>query len=143
MKNVLLIAIFAITTFFVSAQSRQDQTLVLQLCVDLPELTPFYPVDGQNNPLQLNVVEYHPVIFPVDLPVTHAGKSLQFLSPSEVATSNSLAWFHFKKFEILGNSASVNFDFHYYTGKEQKTLLLKLVFMREGSGWKRSEISIN
>ena len=65
------------------AQSLDDQSKVLQKCIDQMEMQPYYPLDATGNPDQLYMMQYA-VAFPVGINVSKSGKAVLFMSREEI-----------------------------------------------------------
>ena len=120
-------------------QSKEDQTQILQKCIDIPELLQYYPHDNQENLKQLYVNYWHPLLFPIDLLITKDSNPIQFRLMSDPSTKNGDAYFLFKKFEISQGSSIVSFEYYYGNSIPQKILKVNLDFIKVGDKW---EISV-
>jgi hypothetical protein len=142
MRSTFLIILATLITLCTLGQSRQDQTQILQKCIDLPEIQQYYPVDANKTQLQLFVLQHHPIFYPLDLPVEKFGFPLRFVSPVELSQINPDAFFLFKKFFINPDSASVSMNYSYRNNGTSKMMEIGLAFKKEGPIWSIKEKTI-
>lgn len=141
-----LVRIFTVTVLLLCiqeigmAQSLDDQAKVLQKCVDLQELQQHYPknLDNSFKPL---VVMQHGISFPTDIPVTHNNNPLLFKSKAEI--SGETAYFLFWKFDVMQNSASIDFTYNYDSlTAAPKAKKVTLLFEKTGIVWNITSTTI-
>jgi hypothetical protein len=140
MKKITLIILLVLASTFTFAQSRQDQTQILQKCIELSQLQQYYPLeaDGSQKPLIINY--WHPVLFPTDLTVMNSGKNVEFRLMSMESGKNAEAYFLFYKFEVFESSSSVKFDFSYNKANHLKVLEVMLDLSKTGDNWEITNI---
>ena len=114
---------------------EQDQRLVLQKCLDLEVLQPYYPKAKSGEYQQLYVLQ-HGVSFPADMAVSAGGKALAFIGKSQLASGNIEAYFLFYEFAIAGDTARVDFVYNYdQTSTLKKMLVVSLDLQKTGNSW--------
>ena len=142
MRNLVLTAALALITTCIFGQSRQEQTQILQKCVDLPELQQYYPVDADGNPNTLIIHYCHPYALPTDLTVTHGGRNAEFRLMSVENDKNADAYFFFQKFEFLENTWHVSFKYCYGNPGHPKEIQVLLKLKLAGNAWEVTDIKI-
>lgn len=114
---------------------EQDQRLVLQKCLDLEVLQPYYPKARSGEYQQLYVLQ-HGVSFPSDMAVWVGGKALTFIGKSDLASGKIEAYFLFYEFAIAGETARVDFVYNYdQTSTLKKMLVVSLDLQKTGNSW--------
>ena len=141
MKKVILLFFVAFLYISSFGQNRDDQTAILQQCIDHSEIQKCYPTDDEGKPKQLTIYYWHPLLFPLDLGVTKGGKSIQYLVMSEKSEINETSVF-FKKFMVTNDTATANFEFSYKKDNRTKTMQLNLDFIKTEGVWKITDSSI-
>lgn len=143
MKQFLILILILITTRTSMAQSRQDQTQILQKCIGLPELQKYFPLEADGNLKPLVINYWHPVLFPTDLTLSQNGKNILFRLMSMESVKNGEAYFLFNKFEILQGSSVVKFEYRYDNLIQPKVLQVALGFIKSGEAWEMSTIKVS
>jgi hypothetical protein len=116
-------------------KDAKDQALVLQHCLDLAGLQPYYPKNTDGTYMQLRVLQ-HGVSFPTDLTVSKAGMPVAFMDKDQIAGDAVDAYFLFFEFDITGKSASVSFVYHYdQTTSLKKMQVVSLELQKAGNTW--------
>lgn len=147
MKNLLKsITIFSLFILpgFAMAQSMKDSTAVLQKCIDLPELTQYYPLDDAGNPVQIYVMTY-PVSFPNDMDVSKFGESLVFNSRTDINEKKVEAYFAFRHFKVSQETALINLNYFYnynFTTKQFKMLSVNVELQKVDNEWSVSNTNL-
>lgn len=113
-----------------AAQTSSDEALVLQKSIDLMALQQYYP-KNQDNTFKPLVVLQHGVSFPTSILVAHHSNSLVFKTKADI--SNETAYFLFWEFQIIGNTARVEFSYNYNMGTDTATTQ-KVILALEKSG---------
>ncbi len=142
MRKIYLLVLSLMVSICLFGQSRNDQKLILQKCIDLPEMKPYYQLDADGKIKQLTICYWHPSLFPVDLGLTKDGKNVEFVVMSEKAGKAGDAFFLFKTFEVADNSAIVCFEYSYGTESCSKKIQASLDFDKEGDEWKVTRLSV-
>jgi len=153
-KQAVLISIL-FSSLFISLQSfavsqdlkiekvyfSNDSTEVLKKCIELPQLQQYYPkqTNGTSNALK---VMQHGVSFALSTNISHNGKSVLFLSKSQINENNEEAYFYFNEFVITGDKARVDFAFNYNFSNESKMQKVSLELQKISSGWVISQTKI-
>lgn len=134
---MVLIASFLIMGLFIQAQDlTQDQSQILQKCVDYPELQQYYYIDN-NKPEQLYVfVENDPMVFSNMVEVEKFGNSFAYLTPAELSEFNPNGYLLFKTLNIVGNTADVTFEYNHKFNGKYETVLFSLNLVKENENWK-------
>jgi hypothetical protein len=146
MKKLLIIFFFMVIVLTpkLVAQSQDDQALVLQKCIDLPELQQYYPLNEEGSLKPLYIVQY-PVSFPSDLAIEKEGTIVKFMTSSDITINKVAAYFMFRSFNIHQNSANINCNYFYnynYTSKQFKMLSVIIEMKKVGLQWNISTINI-
>lgn len=136
MKTIALIIIITLSGICSFGQSRQDQTQILQKCIDLPNLQTYLPTDGNGIMKQIFINYWHPNLFSPDLVVTKGGKNVKFEIMSAQPSNESDAFLLFKKFDISGDKAILNFEFHYQISNDAKVVTFSFSLQKENNDWK-------
>ncbi len=126
------------------AQSLDDQSKVLQKCVDLTELQPYFPLDNTGNPGQVYVMQYA-VSFPVGMNVSKAGKPVLFSTRDEILQNKIASYFIFRSFDISGNVAKTSFSYFYsfdYATNQFKMVIVTLELNKVNLDWSVTNIKI-
>jgi hypothetical protein len=110
-KGILYIGFFLLFSTQLSAQSKSDQALILQKCIDLPELQQCYPLAEDGSISQLYVMQ-HGISFPVDIEVTKSGKPLAFVGKSDINEQHIECYFLFWIFEINNDKARIEYTYN-------------------------------
>jgi len=132
-KLFLLVGLFLVYSVRLVAQSQSDQALILQKCIDLPELQQSYPLDADGTITQIYVMQ-HGVSFPVDIKVTKSGKPLAFVSKSDINDQHIESYFLFWTFDIVNDQAHVQFTYN-SSKNEKKSTIVELNLQKENNIW--------
>jgi hypothetical protein len=143
MRNLVLTAALALITTCIFGQSRQEQTQILQKCLDLQELQQYYPVDADGNPNTLIIHYCHPFTLPTDLTVTHGGRNAEFRLMSVENDKNADAYFFFQKFEILESTCHVSLKYCYGNSGNPKEIQVLLDLKKTGDAWAITNYTVN
>lgn len=136
---ILLVAFGFITR--IEAQTPGDVPMILQKCIDLPDLQQFFPTNNDVRLKQLFVLQ-HGVSFPANTNVLKSGIKVRFVDKNQLAAENIKSYFLFWKFEIIQNSASVDFIYNFQDSDNlPKTFHVVMELQRTGSGWTVSKIN--
>jgi len=141
-KLFLLLGLFLIFSNQLVAQSRNDQALILQKCFDLSELQSYLIKDSDGTIQQLCVKYLHPVLFPLNLGITKGGKDIIYKELSTYEVKEGDPFVFFKKFQITGEVAKVDFEYHFVTNNSSNLLKVHLDFMKIGNDWEISNKSL-
>ena len=111
-----------------------DSALVLQKCLDMPELQQYYTKSSDGTFSQVHVMQY-PIVFSPDIAVTKFQLPI-LLEPREVIyASKADGFFIFKSFQITGNTATVVFDYNYNYTTAPAALQVTLSLQKTGTDW--------
>lgn len=135
MRKVLLLLLFisVAASGHLQGQSPDDMAKVLQECIDLKELTPYYPLNADGNYKQL-VVMQHGVSFPSGIDVLFAEQPLLLRSKQEVMNGNN-PYFLFWDFSISANNADVAFSYHLNPAAPDEVVGVDLNLEKSGTEW--------
>ncbi len=114
-KSIKLITVVLFLVFIQEigmAQTSNDQSQVLQKCLDLTEIQQYYPQNVDNSYKQLLILNF-PVSLPVNLNVSKFGQSVLFQTRAEILADNPDAFIAFSTFSITETTASVVFEISY------------------------------
>ena len=109
--------------------AQNDQVQVLQKCIDLPVLQPYYPVAADGNYQPVYIMQY-PYVFPDGLEVFKFGKTVQIVDRTVIIKHHGKAYFLFHTFSFTTNTAQVIFDF-YSNYPTNKTILQGSVLLNK------------
>jgi hypothetical protein len=114
---------------------NQEQAQILQLCLDLPALQPYYPKATDGTYQQVYILQ-HGISFPSDTEVYKAGKPAVFIEKARLADGKIDAYFLFHEFVITGNGATVEFVFNYdQTSSRKRLQVVSLDLQKTGNTW--------
>jgi hypothetical protein len=138
-KQFTLIFLLTIASICTFGQNQQDQTQILQKCIDLPLLQQYFPKDSDGN-YKAVVILQHGVSFPLNTTISKFGKSIQFMDKSQLSNLGINSFFLFWEFKIELNSAKVNFAYNYITTNNQPMIKkVSLVLQKANNLWIVSE----
>ena len=143
MKRYLLILTILLVAVCSRGQNQNDMTALLQKCIDLPELQPYFPLDANGKPDEVYINFWAPTIFSTDLVVTSHGEKLKFLPMSQASPSFQNAFFLFKNCECTPTFAIVSFEYTYNYKIQPKTIEVKLTLQKINDLWEVSDTQIN
>jgi hypothetical protein len=124
------------------AANNEDLAAVLQKCLDLEALQPYYPKGPDATYQALHILQ-HGVSFPTGLPVLKAGKPLVFIDKAQLAATNPDAYFLFYEFLITDKAAKVDFVFNYdQTGSQPKMQVVSLELEKKDQAWHLVQVKI-
>lgn len=89
------------------AQSNLDKRLVIQKCIDLEELQPYFHEDVEGRK-PLIISDYG--IVPNTLKLSKFDEAVVFMTQSDMFTYGKIAHLHFTKFTISAEKAEVIFN---------------------------------
>ena len=92
------------------AQSNSDQSAVLQLCLDLPELQNYYPTNTDASKQQVRILQF-PYVFPSDLTINEFNLPVLLITRDDIGSLDG--YMNFTLFDINGNNATANFNLTY------------------------------
>jgi len=133
MKKITLIILLAIANICSFGQSRQDKAQILQLCIDIPELQQYYPLDAEGNPMQIAVLQ-HGVSFDMAIEVSKFGRPLQFLDKNEISVLGLSSYFLFWTFKIEENMAHIDYVYNYMDADNQPKIHNVILDMQKLNG---------
>jgi len=143
MKNFTLIIALVLASGYIYGQNREDQTQILQKCIQLQELQKLYPLDRDGSQKPLIIKYWHPLLFPTDLTIVYGDTNVEFVVMSEENINNIEAYFLFKKFELHEDSCKVAFEFYYNINSLPKVVEVVIDLVKMGNDWKESGIQVN
>jgi hypothetical protein len=148
MRTLLRLFTFTVLLFCIQeigmAQSLDDQAKVLQKCLDLTELQPYFPLDNVENPDQVYVMQYA-VSFPIGLNVSKAGKPVLFVSREEIIQNKIKSYFIFRSFDVTANLAKTSFSYFYsydYTTNQFKMVMVNIELNKINQDWSATNIKL-
>lgn len=116
-------------------QDAGDQAQVLQICLNLAALQPYYPKNKKGE-IDRQYVLQHGISFPADMAVAVAGKTPAFLDKAALAKEEPPAYFLFYEFALTGNTARVEFVYNYDQASALKKMLVAaLELQKTGGTW--------
>ncbi|MGV3503002.1 MAG: hypothetical protein ACO1O1_04800 [Adhaeribacter sp.] len=116
-------------------KEADEQAQVLQACLNLPALQPYYPTNKKGEPEKLYVLQ-HGVSFSPDMEVKVAGKSLVFVDKAGLAKEEPPVYLLFYEFALSGNTARVEFVLNYdQTSSLKKMLVVSLDLQKTSGTW--------
>lgn len=147
---LLIVVLFATISYSSNAQNGNgdgkspatDQSMVLQKCIDLPELQQYYPMDADGNFKPIYIMQ-HSINFPDNLNLDGFSKKIVFMTKDQIYKNNVDAFFQFEKFDILQNSANITFTYFY--DLNIKSLIKQIVpieLLKAGDSWNELTIKL-
>lgn len=143
MKKFLLIFVILLGVVCSRGQNTNDMTVVLQKCIDLPDLQQYYPLDENGKPDELYINYWAPTLFSTDLIVSKNGVNLNFLPMSQMSATIENAFFLFKICEITPSFAMLVFEYTYDFKTQPKVLEVKLTMQKTNDVWYISDTQIS
>lgn len=140
MKRTLLFSFILGLGICAMGQLSDQQALILQKCIDLPELQEFYPSNPDGNKKALHILQ-HGVSFPTDITVRKFGKPLVFDDKQGIHNSPFPAYFLFQEFSIEQTVARIAFAYYYEPAQNPEAVILVNVVMTKSNGEWRIENS--
>ena len=130
---ILLVSFGFITR--IEAQAPGDITMILQKCIDLPDLQQFFPVNNDGSLKQLYVLQ-HGVSFPSNTNVLKSGLKVRFVNKNQLAAEEITSYFIFWEFVIDNNSAKVDFIYNLMDADNTTKMYHEKLEMRKlGDKW--------
>ena len=130
---ILLVAFGLIAK--IEAQTPGDITMILQKCIDLPDLQQIYPVNNDGSLKQLNVLQ-HGGSFPSNTNVSKSGIKVRFVDKNQLAAEEITSYFLFWEFVIDNNSAKVDFIYNFMDADNTTKMYHEKLEMRKlGDKW--------
>lgn len=142
MRKFYMLFFFVISTMGAIGQTRDDQTRILKKCLDLPELQSYLVKDSEGNIQQLCINYWHPLFFSLDLGLSKGGKNIIYREMSADAEKTGDPFVLFNTFNITGEVAKVDFEYHFRTTNCSKSLQVNLDFKKIGQDWTISKTSL-
>jgi len=143
MKRYLLIFAILLGAVCSREQNTDDMTVVLQKCIDLPELQQYYPLDENGKPDEMYINYWAPTLFSTDLVVSKNGKNIDFLPMSQMSAAIENAFFFFNIWEITPSYAMIVFEYTYDFKTQPKVLEVKLTMQKTNDVWGISDTQIS
>ena len=132
--TLIFFTVFGLMTN-IEAQVPDDITMILQKCIDLPDLQQIYPVNNDGSLKQLNVLQ-HGVSFPSNTNISKSGLKVRFVDKNQLADEEITSYFLFWEFVIDNNSAKVDFIYNFQdTDNTPKMYHAKLEMRKSGDEW--------
>lgn len=136
MKQIY-IAFAVVLIFHVSAiaQTTEEKSKIIQVCLDLPDIQNLFPKDANGNFIAIHIMQY-PIALPTDLPVTKFGKSLVFMNRHDIYDNQVKTYFLFQTLDIAASKALTQFTIYYdQTSAEKKAMLITLDLDKINGDW--------
>ena len=137
-KPLLIMFVFCLISFKMSAQTDKDTAAVLLKCIDLPELQKFYPEESDGSLKPICIMQY-PVAFSLQQDLNFKGKKALFLTRPMIYEKKIKSFFLFHNLEIIDNKANVTFEFDYYSNSNLNVIKLNAVLLKTGDIWNVTE----
>jgi hypothetical protein len=109
-KSLFTLCLLLSASNFLFAQAQNDETLVLQKCIELPALQQYYALNT-TSANQVNIMQY-PVTFSA-IVTSSFSTGVAFLSPAQITIANVEQYFSFRRFNISQNLANASIVFFY------------------------------
>lgn len=136
-KTLLLFLLLFFTVEILPAQTVNDESAVLKLCVDLPELQSFYKSEHL-------YVMYHGITFMSQVEVFHNGNKVNFYDKQGINSLGIKDFFLFWQFYLNDNTAKVIGQYVMnYSGDFDETIPFELTFAKESGSWRITDSQIN
>ena len=141
-KLFLLLGLSLLFSTQLIAQSRNDQALILQKCIDLPELQSDLMKDSEGNIQQLYINYWNPLLFPLNLGITKGGKNIVYKPMYSDSDKAGVPFILFRTFLITGEVAKVDFEYHFVTNNSSQLLKIHLDFIKNDNDWDITKTSL-
>lgn len=113
-------------------RSSSDLTVVLQKCIDLPQLQGHLPIGPDGAIKQLHIVKY-PFEVPKDILLNKAGKTVVILDAG--ATEGLQNYFMFRRVDLTATSAIISFNFFANSDSGSKPLTVFVELKKHDGMW--------
>ena len=129
MRKFFILLFFAFLAISSWGQTREDQKIILQKCIDLPDLQNFYKGD------QLFVVANENQFNEV-LDVSWNNKPVVFVKMAKIEEQGISSFFLINTFQVSGSEGIVAGKYVFnYSGNINRLVELKLKFQKNGQIW--------
>lgn len=126
-----------------SAQLLEEQSQILQTCIDLTELQQYFPKMEDDSDQKLHILNF-PVEFSGSLNVSKFNQPVFFCSREEIRNANPDAFIAFTVFDVSDETASIEFEITYDRLTETSGFLKgNLSLVKESGTWVKSNLSLN
>jgi hypothetical protein len=136
-SRFLLLSIWLIfgLAYAAKGQGQDDFSKIIQKCVDLPQVQPYYSVATGTPPSQLYIL-YHGLDFPTDMVVSKFGKPVLMTSKQGLIDYSLDVWLLFRELTITGTKATIEYRVYYkYTSDQEKHFIVNLELTKSGNAW--------
>lgn len=134
MKKYFLLLSIVLGAFCSNGQTIADQSAIVQKCLDLSELQPYYPKAADGSYEKVYIMQY-PTVFPATLEVSKFGKYVPLADRREIMKENAQAYFLFQSVEMEESKAKVAFDFLFNFAKNSTWVSVTVDFQKVGNAW--------
>lgn len=134
MKTYLFILVLLLGAVGLKAQSVADQQQVLQLCINMEQVTAHFTIDKVGVPLTLYSRTGPAQLLP-GLQVMSRGKYLSFLSNATFNAIQPDEYFTFSTVTINGSQANVVFSFSYHSNTAPQVVALNVTLHKNNGIW--------
>jgi hypothetical protein len=131
--STLILMLTLFVSIKISAQASGDVTMILQKCIDLPDLQQFYPVNVDGSHSKVYVLQ-HGVSFPLSTEITRFGKKVQFITKNDLATGEIKSYFLFWEFKVEQNTADIDYVFNYPGSDEHPGIQHIILTLKKNDG---------
>ena len=122
-------------TMITEAQAPGDVVMILQKCIDHPDLQKLYPLNTDGSLKQLYVLQ-HGVSFPPNTSILKSGLKVRFVDKNQLANEGLTFYFIFWEFAIDNNSAKVDFIYNFIgSDNTPKTCHIVMEMRKSGAEW--------
>ena len=138
MTRYLLIFALLLWAVSSSAQSKNDQAIVLQKCIAMPQVNQFYQLDKTGIPVSIYAITTS-VHLEEGLDVSYRGRKVTFVTQAQMEAIKADSYINFVSFKLATDKASVTFDYFHKSNTGNKVIRLDVELNKVGGDWIISE----
>ncbi len=126
MRKLLFILFLSFFAFQSRAQSNLDKKQIIQACIDLEDLQPYYHIEEEG---RKPLIIFDNGVIPNTLKLLKFEESVVFATTAALFTYGKVAYLQFSKFTITKDKAEVIFKYHV------EGITVKVIFEKIGGTW--------
>lgn len=124
--KVYLLVIALLLGGALAAQTEDDKRTVLQQCLDLPELQPYFHANSDKSRVPV-IVENNGRVPVVSL--VKFGRSVEYMTEDQLTSQGKTAYINFIRFDISSESASATFKY------SAENIMVTVLLRKTGGAW--------
>jgi hypothetical protein len=142
-KLLLIIFVFCLISFKMSAQTDKDTVAVLLKCINIPQLDQYYSIVSDSKLKEVSIMKQNSA-FPENLIKQMGYVNLSFLSKGEIYNKKVTPFILFEQLQINQSSASARYllNYDYSVSTNYKILAISVLLIKEGDSWIVTESNI-